>query len=478
MTPVLTCEDLTVTYPDGTTPVNNISFAVEPGTCFALVGGSGAGKTTIAKALMGLHGHGTRTSGKLFLGTKNMSDASAETWRSVRGRDLGFVAQSPWSACDPLRPVRDHVAEAWRCHGLTTSWQEIGTRLTNLGVTDATMRMVQHPHTWSGGMLQRAGIAAAGALTPPLIIADEPTSALDADRAQSVLDSLRALGCAILLISHDIGLVLKNTDKVGVLHRGRIVEQGPPGTLKSAAFHPESKRLLAALSPLPKRNNAERQTPLLRLENVSVHYDRGQVQALDNADLEIRSGEIVGVQGPSGCGKSTLLRIAMGIERPSGGTLWRSEELDRSGATMPIFQDPVASLVPHWPVWRSVAEPLSAPHRQRLKTADLKAKALSAMAMVGLRDVDPDARPSELSVGQCQRVSVARAAITRPPLIVADEPTSALDSPSTWMVSNLLQSAAEAGSAILIVSHDSTLLERLADRIVYMNAGRTLLRVP
>jgi peptide/nickel transport system ATP-binding protein len=474
MTAVLTCEDLTVTYPDGVTPVNGISFAVEPGECFALVGGSGAGKTTVAKALMGLHGRGTRVSGKLFLGTKDLSGASAEVWRSVRGRRLGFVAQNPWSACDPLRPVRDHVAEAWHCHGLAASWQEIGARLTALGVPAATMRMMQHPHAWSGGMLQRAGITAAGALTPPLIIADEPTSALDADRAQSVLDSLRDLGCAILLISHDIGLVLKNADKVGVLHGGQIVEQGLPDTLRSASHHPQSKRLLAALDPLPKRKQAPCKEPLLRLQNVSVSYDRGRVQALDNANLDIRSGEIVGVQGPSGCGKSTLLRIVMGIERPSAGTVWRAGDLGRAGAILPIFQDPVAGLVPHWPIWRSIAEPLSAPHRSRLRKAELKEQALSAMALVGLQNVDPDARPSELSVGQCQRVSVARATITRPPLIVADEPTSALDSPSTWMVGNLLQSAAETGSALLVVSHDNTFLEGIADRIVYMKTGRTL----
>lgn len=474
MTPVLACENLTVTYPDGTTPVNGISFAVRPDTCFALLGRSGAGKSTIARALMGLHARSTRILGKLTLGSQDMSSATPEDWRSVRGREVGFVAQDPWSTCDPLRPVRDHVAETWRCHELTTSWQNISTRLTSLGVPEATVKMAQHPHTWSGGMLQRASIAAASGLAPPLIIADEPTSALDVERAQSVLDSLRALGCAVLLISHDMGLVLKNADDVAVLHGGRIVERGAPQTLRERARHPETKRLLEALSPLPKRQKPASSERLLTLNDVSAGYDRGKVQALKSADLEIKAGEVVGLQGPSGCGKSTLLRLVMGIETPASGTVWRSGALTPPGSILPIFQDPVGSLVPHWSVWRSISEPLTAPGETRLSKADRRAKAVMAMASVGLGECDPEARPSELSVGQCQRVAIARATLKGPPLIVADEPTSALDSLSTWRVSNLLRTAAEAGSAILIVSHDSAFLERLADRVVAMKDGRTI----
>lgn len=474
MTPVLSCENLSVTYPDGATPVRDISFAIQPGTCLALLGRSGTGKSTIAQALMGLHGRSTRVLGKLMLGARDMSAATAEDWRRIRGRDLGFVAQDPWSTCDPLRPVRDHVAEAWRSHGLATSWHDIGTRLTALGVPEATRKMAQHPHTWSGGMLQRASIAAASGLAPPLIIADEPTSALDADRAQSVLDRLKALGCAILLISHDIGLAMKNADEVAVLLDGQIVERGTPNTLKDNARHPETKRLLEALTPLPRRQKQTSAKRLLTAKAVSMRYDRDKVNALTSAGLEIGVGEIVGLQGPSGCGKSTLLRLVMGLELPTGGSIWRSEVLQPPGAILPIFQDPVGSLVPHWPLWRSIAEPLTAPGGVRLSKAARRQKAIAAMASVGLGDCDPDARPSELSVGQCQRVAIARATLRSPPLIVADEPTSALDSLSTWRVSTLLRTAADAGSAVLIVSHDSAFLARLADRVIEMREGRTL----
>lgn len=467
MDKVLICKDLTVTYGNGTSPVEGVSFSVASGECFALVGGSGAGKSTIAKALVGLHGRGTIVAGSLTLRGQEMAGASQAQWQRVRGQDVGFVAQNPWASCDPLRPVKDHVAEAWRCHGLAVTLAEVERRLDGLGVTEAGARMAQHPHTWSGGMLQRASIAAAGALAPPLVIADEPTSALDADRAEAVLQALRALGSAVVLISHDIGLVLRNADRVGVLYGGQLVEMSSPAVLAQGTQHPETRRLLAALEPLPHRK-AEIGAPILRLSNVSAHYDKGRVQALKGADLEINAGEIVGVQGPSGCGKSTLLRLAMGIEKPSGGEIWRAQALQHKGATLPVFQDPIGSLVPHWPIWRSLTEPLKVSRKARRKAAQ------AALANVGLAEVDPEARPAELSIGQCQRVALARATITNPALIVADEPTSALDSPSTWRVSKLLHDAAERGSAVLVVSHDERFLSQLADRVVAMKGGRML----
>lgn len=473
MDAVLHCKDLAISYPNGTAPIQGVSFALKPGECFALVGGSGAGKSTIAKALAGLHRRGTQVGGSLLINGRDMARADARGWRAVRGQQIGFVAQNPWESCDPLRPVGDHVAEAWRCQGLATTWPEIAARLARLGVDGAKARMRQHPHIWSGGMLQRASIAAAGALTPPILIADEPTSALDADRAQSVLAALRSIGAAVVLISHDIGLVLRNADRVGILHGGHLVEQGTPSALKARAVHPETRRLLAALAALPERKSRVDATPILRMNDVSAAYDKGRVAALKSADLAVSGGEIVGVQGPSGCGKSTLLRLAMGIERPTGGTIWRDDSLDRPGAVLPVFQDPVGSLVRHWPIWRSVVEPLTVPGQRRLPRNEKRQRVAAALARVGMADVDPEARPSELSIGQCQRVALARATISEPALIVADEPTSALDSPSTWLVSRLLRDAADRGAAVLVVSHHSTFLDRLVDRVVRMDAGRT-----
>lgn len=466
MQPVLECRGLTITYPTGETPIRHVSFQVHHGECFALVGGSGAGKSTIAKALIGLHRHSTLITGKMHLNGRDMMTADKRTWQRVRGQQIGFIAQNPWAACDPLRPVRDHVAEAWRCHNRVQDWHDIAQRLEKLGVDKAATRMAHYPHTWSGGMLQRASITAAAALDCPLIIADEPTSALDASRAQSVIDALRALGRAVVLISHDIKLVLCNADRIGVLHQGQLVETGTPDRLRRTPEHPETRRLLDTLSPLPSRSFSPTTGPLLQISNVSVCYDKGRVQALEDASLNISAGEIVGLQGPSGCGKSTLLRLVMGLEKPSSGQVTRAQALTAAAAIQPVFQDPISSLVPHWPVWRSVAEPLTAPHRSSLPHKDLKSYAISALMSVGLEKIDPEARPGELSVGQCQRAALARAMITRPALIAADEPTSALDSPSTHRISLLLRNAADAGTAVLIVSHDQELLTRLSDRVI------------
>ncbi|MCV6593569.1 MAG: ATP-binding cassette domain-containing protein [Silicimonas sp.] len=472
MNAALACAGLSVRYPGGTTPVRDVSFDVAPGECFALVGGSGTGKSTIARALLGLHGKGTEIAGTLRLGGVDMTGASPAKWRAKRGREIGFVAQNPWVSCDPLRPVGDHVAEAWRCHGLRASWSEIAERLDRLDVPEAGHRITTHPHTWSGGMLQRASIAAAGALAPPVLIADEPTSALDADRAQSVLDALRAAGSAVVLISHDIDLVLRNADRIGVLHGGTLVETGTPEGLRRAPRHPETERLLGALDPLPMREVPSDPVPLIRLDGVAVSYERGRVRALAETDLTIGAGEIVGLRGPSGCGKSTLLRLVMGLEDPTSGTIWRDAALTRPGAILPVFQDPLGSLVPHWPIWRSITEPLTGSGQPRMAERGRRARARDALRSVGLAMVDPSARPSELSIGQCQRAAIARATLTRPALIVADEPTSALDSLSVQQVSTLLRNAAAQGSAVLVVSHDRGFLERLTDRTQEIGTGR------
>ncbi|WP_373355928.1 ABC transporter ATP-binding protein [Pseudoroseicyclus sp. CXY001] len=460
---LLTCEALTVSYPGGGTPVRGASFAVAPGECFALVGCSGSGKSTIARALLGLHGAETRLCGGLRLGGRDLLTLDAAGWRQLRGREIGYVGQNPWSACDPLRPVRDHVDSAWRAHGLSPPPGAAEARLTALGIPEAAARLPLAPHAWSGGMLQRASIAAAHALAPRLVVADEPTSALDADRAEAVLAALKGQG-AVLLISHDIALVMRMADRIGILHEGRIVETGTPEELRRAPAHDETRRLLGAAAPLPKGAAPGRPPLLFRGEGLARDY--AGAPALPETDLQIGAGEIVGIKGPSGCGKSTLLRLVMGLEPPTRGRIERAPALQRPAAIMPVFQDPVSSLVPHWPIWRSVAEPLVAGHRARTSRRARRAAALAALAEVGLGEIDPEARPGELSVGQCQRCSLSRALVAEPALIVADEPSSALDSLATAGVARLLRQAADRGTAVLLVSHDGAFLERLADRIV------------
>jgi peptide/nickel transport system ATP-binding protein len=556
---VVRCRDLHVRYVNGAHAVRGIDFALAPGECLALVGESGCGKTTIARAILGLLPPNAQVSGEIILGTQAISAADPALLQRIRGREIGFVAQNPFAACNPLDRVERHVAEAWHAHGQTPPPGRIATLLSALGIHQAAEQIRRYPHQWSGGMLQRATIAAAAAHQPVLIIADEPTSALDADRADSTLAALRATGAAILLVSHDIGVVQRHADRVAVCYAGRIVEIGACAEVFAHPRHPYTKGLLAAtprtaqgmpiplagtppplteaiggcafaprcafaqpaclhhdpplhngvacpvLHPpdganaisivrepeaLPPPKGTLRSsllTPVVEARHVAQHYGRGlrTVYAVREASLAVHPGEIVGIAGPSGCGKSTLLRLLATIETPSSGEVWLNGELAtrggsqrlfsaaaRNGFVMPIFQDPLGSLDRRWPIWRSLTEPLTASHRaERPDEQRRRVIARERLAEVGLAHIDLEARPGELSVGQCQRIAIARALTAEPRLLIADEPTSALDASVAAAILRLLAGAAQNGTTIVIVSHDRPLLDVLCDRVLTMEEG-------
>jgi oligopeptide/dipeptide ABC transporter ATP-binding protein len=246
----LRIDALTVTYAGGARAVRGISLAVEPGQCLALVGESGCGKSSVAKAVLGLLPRTTQLSGSITIDGQEIVAAPETSLRQLRGLRVGLVAQDPMRSFDPLLAVGTSVAEAWRVHRQRPPRDAVEEALTTLGIPQARARARKRPHEWSGGMLQRAAIAAAGAHTPPLIVADEPTSALDADRADSVLEALRATGAGILLISHDLELVGRHSDSVSVMYAGRLVENGPAERVLAAPRHPYTAALLAA-TPRP-----------------------------------------------------------------------------------------------------------------------------------------------------------------------------------------------------------------------------------
>lgn len=560
--PVLHYDQVHVRYANGTHAVRGVSFSLYPGACLALVGESGCGKTTMARAALGLLPPSAQIAGSIRLGATEIVGASPETIRRLRGLVAGLVAQNPFAACNPLDQVADHVAEAWHAHDQAPPRGRIGAALEHLGIAEAARRMRRYPHQWSGGMLQRATIAAAAAHQPLVIIADEPTSALDADRADATLAALRETGAAILLVSHDIGMVARHADQVAVCYAGRIVEIGPSAEVMGQPRHPYTRGLLAATpragaglplplagtppklstpitgcafaprcafaapachnhdpplidgvacpvlnptgetkvpdqdgeapetQPFPPIQRAPAAAVVLQARQVAKYYDRGSraVAAVREASLTVRRGEIVGVSGPSGCGKSTLLRLLATIEIPSagevlldgapasrGGTPRLLSPLARNGFVMPIFQDPLGSLDARWPIWRSVTEPLTAPHRdRRLSVAQRRAIAREQLEAVGLTHIDLDARPRELSVGQCQRVAIARALTAEPRLIIADEPTSALDASVAAAILRLLAMTIHNGTAMVVVSHDRPLLNVLCDRVLTMDNGVTM----
>ena len=565
----LSCSGLSVEYGNGIQAVRNVSFSVNPGECVALVGESGCGKTTISYASLGLLPSSAKVTGSIRVGDTEINTASPAMLRRLRGRCIGFVVQDPFEACNPLDRVERHVAEAWSAHGEKPPRNQILNSLARLAIRDTKAMMRRFPHQWSGGMLQRATIAAAAAHKPPLIIADEPTSALDVDLADETLAALRHAGTAILLISHDIDMVARHADRVAVVYAGHIVEMADARMLLKHPRHPYTIALLNAVprpgAGLPQplrgtppdlaakgrgcafaprcsytepgcflsvpelqlgvacsvlaphgyskeyyssstfntvkpdessvsshpRRTAEQttainrcSTPVAEAREVVKIYDNGAkpVTAVLRASLQVHQGEIIGICGPSGCGKSTFLRILATIEPPGGGEVYLNgqridnagnkrtiRKLLRSGYVMPIFQDPVGSLDQHWPVWRTVTEPLMA--RQFLMQGIRREIAAERLHEVGLGHIDPDARPEELSVGQCQRISIVRAMITKPALIVADEPTSALDASVSAVILHLLAGVAAKGTAIVIASHDTAVLGALCHRIVTMRDG-------
>jgi peptide/nickel transport system ATP-binding protein len=481
--PLLQIRGLAVRYGTGPAVLAGLDLDVNEGECLALVGESGCGKTTLARAVLGLlPGHATVT-GTIELLGHDISHAPAKSRRALLGRHLGYVAQDPYAACDPLRTVRHHIEEAWRAHGATVPPGVVGERISALGIDAAAIRLRDRPHQWSGGMLQRASISAATVHDPELVLADEPTSALDAELADGVLDAVRRASRGLLLISHDLRLVERHADRIAVLQGGRIVETGRTDAITTAPRHEYSRLLLTAADSIRSTSRPAEVSrppsaapPVVTIDNASVAYRSGSstIHALRDASLTIHAGEIVGIAGPSGSGKSTLLRIASGIEEPGAGTVTfgDGQATASRGYVMPVFQDPVASLDRRWPIWRSITEPATV--TRRLRRQERLEMARDALSQVRLEGLALDRLPGQLSVGQAQRVAIARALIARPALVVADEPTASLDVTTAAEIIDLLRLARTNGVAIALVSHDEALLSAVADRIVRIRAGVTV----
>lgn len=480
----LTIADLHIDYRNGVRAVTDFNLTVERGQSVGIVGASGSGKTTVLRAILGLLPEGTRVRGAIRVDGRNLMGMSARELRTTRGKVLGYVSQDPFSACDPLRTVSHHVEEAWTAHGERAPRGFIAQGLGAMGIDDAARRMRQRPHQWSGGMLQRATTLAATVHDPVLTLADEPTSALDAELADEAIGLLRDTCAALLVVTHDLALAARHTDRVIVLHEGLIVEHGDSTAVLERPTSPFARALVAAARP-PARAPAPpvAGAVVLRAEDVSKSYEvrgGGTVRAVRPTTLELRAGEVLGILGPSGSGKSTLLRLLAGMERPDtgtltagGGTVWgtgRAPRLPRRGFVMPVFQDPVASLDPRWPLWRTITEPLVLAGR-RLSTEERRQVARTELDAVGMGDVDLSRLPGSLSGGQCQRVAFVRALVAGPAVIAADEPTASLDVEMAAVVGDLVRTAADKGAAVVVVSHDEVRLRSFADRLLRVASG-------
>lgn len=476
----------------------DMNFEVQAGKVLAIVGESGSGKSTTALGLMDLLASNARISGSVKVRGQEMVGAKKAVLRKSRGRQVAYIFQEPMTALNPVYTIGFQIVETLRTH-FDMGPQDAKTRAIELismvEIPNPEASFHKYPHQLSGGQRQRAMIAQSLACDPGLLVADEPTTALDVTVQAEILDLMRnlrdRLNSAILLITHDMGVVADLSDDILVMKDGKTVEYGTADQIFNRPQHPYTQQLLAAVPKLGSvavrelSTDSVNQSPVLKLESVSIEYPKsGRVpafRAVTDFSLEIFPGEIVGLVGESGSGKTTVGRAAIGllpivegkielvgrdISKPS-----REELRAIRRHTGIVFQDPVSSLNPRLPIGESIGEPLFL--SGDAKGAELDKRVEDLLDNVELPRSYRNRYPHELSGGQRQRVGIARALALTPDLLIADEPTSALDVSVQARFLELLQDLQDKLKfACLFISHDLAVVDILSHRIAVMQQGR------
>ncbi|WP_329415325.1 ABC transporter ATP-binding protein [Nocardia vinacea] len=499
--PALSIDSLSVTFATDAGPVyavNNVSYEVFPGEVLAIVGESGSGKSVSSRTAIGLLPNTARVEGLVTLGADKVTSMSERQLTALRGGAISMIFQEPGRALDPLFTVGYQIAEALRAHS-DMSRKAAKARAIELlrmvGLPDPEHRVDYYPHQLSGGQKQRVMIAIAISCEPKVIIADEPTTALDVTVQAEILELLRDLrdriGSAIVLITHNMGVVADIADRVVVMRDGKVVEQASVDELFAAPKQEYTRKLLAAVPHLGTEQlehgaveEVAAGEPVLEVTDLVVQFPgpfgRPPFRAVDNVSLSIRPGETLGLVGESGSGKSTIGRCVAALQRPTSGVVKvRGQNIAKLSQRQlrPIrrrfgfvFQDPASSLNPRLTVGDCVAEPLIV-HKAG-SSAEIRARVRKLLDDVQLPAGTERRYPHELSGGQRQRASLARALVLDPDLLVADEPTSALDVSVQAAVLELFgQLQQECGWACLFISHDLAVVDQLADRIVVLRNG-------
>ncbi|MER9582955.1 dipeptide ABC transporter ATP-binding protein [Mesorhizobium sp. M0276] len=490
----------------GDTPIlKGMELSVAPGEVMGLVGESGSGKSMTALTVMQLLPYAARATGRVTFDGIDLLAATEDQMCALRGDDIGMVFQEPMTALNPVKTIGEQVAEGIRWH-TKASRAEAEDRarkmLDRVGLPSAKFPMSRYPHELSGGQRQRVVIAIACALKPKLLIADEPTTALDVVLQAQILDLLRDLVAesrmGLLLISHDLAVVTEMANRITILRRGEVMETGDTARTLSEQLHPYTRQLAQASMHVPARarpHGIETGRPLLQVEGVTRDYAGRRIslfrrapdiRAVDQVSLSMAPGQSVALVGRSGCGKSTLARMILALDRPSSGTIrFRGETITgKSEAELKparrdmqvVFQDPYGSFDPRQKVEKLVAEPLHVLDKKPTR-AERREMVAHALHEVGLDQRDMDKYPHEFSGGQRQRLSIARAIITRPKLVVADEPVSALDVSIRAQILDLFAELNQKlGIAYLFITHDLTVARAITDEVLVMHDGKIIER--
>lgn len=492
---LLSVRDLSLSVAHSGTPVvKNVSFDVAPGEIVGIVGESGSGKTLATRAIIALIPPGIRhAGGSIFYKGKDVLKAKDGALRQLRGGEIGVVFQEPMTSLNPSMTIGRQLEEGLVLHtkqGPSERRENILRMLTRVGLKDAAGALAAYPHEFSGGMRQRIMLASVMLLKPALLIADEPTTALDAviqrDVMELMVELTRAEGTAVLLISHDLPMVARYTNRFVVMERGVVVEQGTTGEILTRPAHPYTRKLL---SSLPFRGDVrcidKVKAPMISARDIIVDFPgrkslfkKGLAKrALHGVSVDIHVGEVVALVGGSGSGKTTLGRTIAGLVQESSGEILfqgksrKSDWFDYRMNCQMVFQDPYSSLDPRMTIFALVEEALRLV--PDLTATEKKKRALDTLEEVGLGGNFADRYPHQLSGGQRQRVAIARAIARRPKFLIADEPVSALDVTVRAQVLELFSNLQKRyGFSCLFISHDLGVVEQVSDRVIVMQDGR------
>jgi len=509
--PVLSIKDLVVDFPfhdEVFRAVNGVSFDIMPGEVVGVVGESGAGKSMTGSAVIGLiEQPGLITAGEIRLKGERIDNLSEEQKAKLRGKRIGMVFQDPLTSLNPLYTVGQQLVETIRTHlplSEAQARQKAIDLLSEAGIPKAAERIDSYPHQFSGGMRQRVVIALAIAAEPELIIADEPTSALDVSVQAQVIKVLKKLcsnhGAAVMLITHDMGVIAQTADRMIVMHQGRVVETGTVGDIIRRPREPYTIKLIDSIPTIQRKDGeakalavANDDTAYVQVKALVRDFEIGKgnftkllpgksemFRAVNEVSFTIPKGKTFGLVGESGSGKSTCAKMIVGLVRPTSGhilvdghDIWAGGKghQERRKRVQMIFQDPYASLNPRWRVKDIVAEPMRTLGIARNGT-EVEHRVVELLKRVRL---DPSVMrkfPHEFSGGQRQRIAIARALSSQPEFIVCDEPTSALDVSVQAQVLDLMSELqAEFGLTYLLISHNLAVVRQMSSAVGVLHNG-------